>query len=234
MFVNHYYERIRHHVQEPLKYFQSTSPRKLLFSINFFVAAYSICLSSFSLFLSSLLYDPGFATGWIVWLGLAVVGICLAITCIIGMRGAHLVSLDLLLTYFWGIIVFIGPLVLGTVAAIQFYLFMETWFYHEWPLVTFAKMRALFCPDNTANEKCMGPLTNGNDDGTVLQWCMSNFNNATDCQVSPKLLHSNYNKDIYDTLLVLHDPLVHPQWRHVYRCQSFQSTHAGSSLSVCL
>ena len=63
----------------------------------------------------SLLYDPGFATGWIVWLGLSIVGLCLSITCAIGMRGAHVVSLDMLLSYFWGVIVFIGPLVIGRV-----------------------------------------------------------------------------------------------------------------------
>ncbi len=132
---------------------------------------------------SSLLYDPGFATGWIVWLGLAIVGSCLAIACIIGMRGAHLVSLDLLLTYFWGILIFIAPLLLGTVAAFKFYMFMETWFYHQWELPTFGEVRKLLCsPSSTAFTKCIAPINGGKNFPNVNAWCL-NFYNSTDCEV---------------------------------------------------
>lgn len=44
---------------------------------------------------------------------LLVVGLFIAIAAIIGMRGAHLVNLELLLTYFWGIIISISPLGIG-------------------------------------------------------------------------------------------------------------------------
>lgn len=174
------------------------NPRKLLFALNFLVAAFSLCLSGFSIFLCSLLYDPGFISGWVDWLGthvlnplilkilnlciknisgLSVVGLCLAIVCIVGMRGAHMVSLDHLLTYFWGIIVFIAPLLLGTVACFDFYQYMETWFMHQWEQPNFIHMRELFCPSNTAATKCISPIK---DELTDSSWCIQLFN-ATDC-----------------------------------------------------
>ena len=108
------------------------------------------------------------------------------VTATIGLRGAHLVSLELLLTYFWGIIVFIVPLVLGLFACFNFLAYTRIWFKHAWTLDSFAQVRKLFCiPHDTADNKCKAPIdsvivspiyaTN------VTTWCLKNFN-ATDCE----------------------------------------------------
>lgn len=158
------------------KYSDLRDSRKVLFSVNLIIAICSLCLSGFSAYLSVILYDPAFSSGWINWLGLSIVGLALAVTCIVGMRGAHLVSLDLLLTYFWGITVFVAPLLLGIVACIDFYSYMSVWFEHEWEEQNFQGVRELFCPPEQPNlAKCAAPLFNAGD------WCMKNFN-STDCQ----------------------------------------------------
>lgn len=136
------------------------------------------------------------STGWITWLGMSLVAICLTITSVIGMRGAHKVSLDLLLTYFWGIIVFIAPLLLALFACFNFYFYTRIWFKHQWGTVRFERVRSLFCrPRYTANNKCIAPLNDGTvyyaDDDYSLNgysyhnnyttnWCLENYN-ATDC-----------------------------------------------------
>jgi len=113
-------------------------------------------------------------------LGLGVVGIGLTITCIVGLRGAHLVSLEHLLTYFWGTIIFIAPLIVSTVAAFRFSLTVASWMTHYWDQPSFASMREILCsPSETAYTKCMTPA--GNE--SPLAWCLTNFN-ATDCEVS--------------------------------------------------
>ena len=52
---------------------------------------------------------------------LMVVGVFIAIAAIIGMRGAHLVNLELLLTYFWGIIILISPLGIGLFVSLNIF-----------------------------------------------------------------------------------------------------------------
>ena len=59
------------------------------------------------------------------------------------MRGAHIVSFDILLSYFWGIIVFIAPLGLGTMVAFTFYQYIGIWFNHQWSQSSFLKIRKL-------------------------------------------------------------------------------------------
>ncbi len=124
-------------------------------------------------------------TGWINWFGLSIVGICLAITAIIGMRGAHLVSLELLLTYFWGIIVFIAPLLLGLFACFNFFLYTRVWFRHAWTLDNFMQVRELFCETDTAENKCKAPINSGvvtsSNAFNVTSWCLRRYN-ATDCE----------------------------------------------------
>lgn len=58
--------------------------------------------------------------------------------CIVGMRGAHLVSFELLLIYFWGITMFIGPLVLAVAAGFNFYFYMTVWITHYWESASFS------------------------------------------------------------------------------------------------
>jgi hypothetical protein len=177
MSLNYYYERIKYNVQEPARFLGSTSPRKIMIGVNFAIAVLSLGLGGFSIYLSYLLYESRFLSGWVVWLGLSFVGITLAATCSIGMRGAHVLSLELLLTYFWGICVFIAPLILGTVASFDFYTYIRTWFLHEWAESGFQRIRDRFCA-STANSKCAPPILG--IDGSVDKWCQVNYN-ATDC-----------------------------------------------------
>ena len=121
----------------PIRFISSLPPRTLLFSYNFAVCVCSVVLTFCSVYVASLFYiGEQSATGnrgtdWITWLGLGIIGLILTATCIIGMRGAVIVSLDLLLIYFWAIVVFVAPLLLGTIACFDFYLYMKVYFRHR-------------------------------------------------------------------------------------------------------
>ncbi len=155
--------------------------RKVLFVVNLLIALAGLALAMFCGWLSVTMYDETYFTAYTGWLGLSFMGVMLTIVCIIGMRGAHLVSLDLLLTYFWGITVFIGPLMLGIVACMDFYTYMSVWFRHTWELPPFQGLHPLFCVkyangDPDAIPKCKAPLV-GTD-----AWCMREFDGATNCK----------------------------------------------------
>src|SRR4051812_43947298 len=90
---------------------------------------------------------------------MAIVGLGLTVTAIIGMRGAHLVSLELLLTYFWGIIMLVVPLLLGLFACFNFFAYTRIWFKHAWNLENFSEVRHIFCnPASSADNKCKAPI----------------------------------------------------------------------------
>lgn len=187
----YYFESITQRIDYPFHVLATTSPRKLLFGINFLLAICCLSLAGFAIFLCQLFYDPDFTSGWIIWLGMSIVALFLAAVSIIGMRGAHMVSLDLLLTYFWGIIVFVAPLLLALFACFNFFFYTRIWFKHQWATVRFEKVRSIFCsPRSTANNKCIAPLGDEvyyvDDDYYTYQsnytttWCLANYN-ATDC-----------------------------------------------------
>ena len=172
----------------PIRFISSLPPRTLLFSYNFAVCVCSLVLTFCSVYVASLFYigETNGATGergteWITWLGLAIIGVMLTATCIIGMRGAVIVSLDLLLIYFWSIVVFVAPLLLGTIACFDFYLYMEVYFRHRWEFNYFSEVRVLFCAPGTSMSKCRAPLGGGMDFESVDDWCRYYYN-STDCQ----------------------------------------------------
>ena len=129
-------------------------------------------------------------SGWTNWLVLVFVSTFLVMASIVGMRGAHLVSLELLLTYFWAIIVLIAPLLLGLFAVFNFSFYSRIWYKHQWSTPNFYYVRRLFCnPSSTANTKCVAPLYDQysvlNDDiaagfNSTTTWCLYLYN-ATDC-----------------------------------------------------
>jgi hypothetical protein len=127
-------------------------------------------------------------TGWINWFILAVVGIFLTFTAVVGMRGAHQVSLELLLSYFWSTLVLFAPLLLGIFAVFNISFYTRIWFKHQWETPDFDPLRRLFCdPKDTWDNKCISPLFNsptvfGNVTyNSTMQWCQALYN-ATDCQ----------------------------------------------------
>lgn len=151
--------------------------RKVLFFINLLLCVASIILAGFSTFLAYLFYDEYYYTVWLTWVGIGATFIMFVTVCIIGMRGAYLVSLDHLLTYFWGAVVFTGPLLLAVIFCLDFYDYMLVWFRHQWELDNFAQMRLIFCEegdDVNAMGKCAAPLIEPDS------WCWTNFN-ASDC-----------------------------------------------------
>jgi hypothetical protein len=137
----------------------------------------SMFISGATLFLTVIFYDPHSLGASASWLSISVAGISLLIFATIGLRGTILVNLELLLTYFWGIIVFISALTLAVVASLDAYQFIYLWQQHTWEKPSYLYMREMFChPKSTSHGKCLAPLTVPN----VTSWCVSLFN-ATDC-----------------------------------------------------
>lgn len=184
---NYYFEKISQQVVYPLHAFEATSPRKVLFAINLVLSVCAMVMTTYSVYLTWLLYDPNFITGWSNWFILVVVGVFTAATAIVGMRGAHMVSLELLLSYFWSIIVLIAPILLGLFAVFNFSFYTRIWFKHQWDKDDFYPLRQLFCdPSETANNKCLAPLfdtyvQNATAYNSTQTWCLALYN-ATDCE----------------------------------------------------
>ena len=192
MSAQYYFEKVSQQVVYPLHAFDAISPRKALFGVNLVLALCAITISIYSAYLTRLLYDPYFFTGWINWFILVVVGVFLTITAIVGMRGAYVVSLELILSYFWGIIVLIAPLLLGLFAVFNISFYTRIWFQHQWGEPDFVQIRQLFCrPSSTANGKCIAPLFDSTYTTPIIAgnvtynstqtWCISLYN-ATNCE----------------------------------------------------
>ena len=154
------------------------SPRRLLFLLISVICVSSLVLSSFSIFLTRIFYNEEDLTASSSWLGISIGSISLFLMCIVGLRGTHLVNLDLLLSYFWGITVFISALTLAVVSCFNSYIYIRIWLKHSWQKRSFQTMREYFCmPKETAGNKCIAPI----NVGSVTEWCMTNYN-AMDCQ----------------------------------------------------
>jgi hypothetical protein len=155
------------------------SPRRLSFLLISVICASSVFISGFSIFLSNIFYNDSDPSGSVGWVGISIGGISLFFMCIVGLRGTHLVNLDLLLTYFWGITVFISALTLAVVSCFNSYIYIKIWLKHSWQKPSFKEMREYFCePRDTADGKCIAPI----NVGPITTWCMQEFENATDCQ----------------------------------------------------
>eukprot|EP01038_Epipyxis_sp_PR26KG_P011503 gene11503-15409_t len=114
--------------------------------------------------------------GWF-WLGLSVVGCCLIFTSLLGMRGAHLVSIELLLSYFWTVILCVAPFMISLFGCFNFYFFLEIWLSHQWEVANFSHMRKIFCESGTAQSACRIPLVELSNSSST--WCTQHYNNQT-------------------------------------------------------
>jgi len=102
-----------------------------------------------------------------------------------------MVSLELLLSYFWATIVLIAPLMLGLFAVFNISFYTRIWLKHQWETDEFTVFRQLFCkPASSADGKCVAPLfdivadsSTGNATlfNSTQTWCLSLYN-ATDCE----------------------------------------------------
>ena len=173
---------------KPFLWLTSYSPRELLLMNNTVLAVCSVCLLAFALYMCAIFYqsaadsykDETNGNGWIQWLGLAIVGAALSFTCFVGIRGAKIVSLELLLFYFWGIAFFLAPLLLATIMCFDFYTYVNVYFRHQWEHRTFLEIRKFFCDGNTADNKCISPILGGPDYDTVDAWCLGEHG-SLDC-----------------------------------------------------
>lgn len=188
------FERLIHRFRSLYQTF-NIGPRQTLVGLSFVNVILSACLSAISIFLCVIFFDTKFLSGWVNWAATGVVSIFLVFVSIVGLRGANYVSLDLLLTFFW-LIAFISiPLLLALFACFNFFLYIRIWFKHNWELPSFLRLRQIFCPPHTANNKCIAPLTgdsiileddiflsdDDNSNYTIASWCMHNYN-ASDCE----------------------------------------------------
>lgn len=192
--MSSFYSDLMTHRYHLVKFIFAEHQRTLLFVLITCVTIFSMLLTSYSIYLSYLFYDPTTTTSGnknnnngggnssvLNWIGLAVVGICLMTTCIIGLRGTHIVNLDLLLTFFWGVMIFIGPFILAIVVGFDFFLFLSIYFDHGWNTSTFRGIREIFChPSSYADTLCAVPYQYATNRASVNSWCLTNYN-STDC-----------------------------------------------------
>ena len=108
----------------------------IMLILSLLIAGYSLFLCV--LFAGSTRSYSGFL--YFVMIALTIVSLALATICIVGIRGALDVSLELLLLHFWGITVFIGPLILGVVVAFLFMNYIHNWVIHSWDSINFIKV----------------------------------------------------------------------------------------------
>jgi hypothetical protein len=165
-------------------------PRKLLMFNNFILLITSVALFGFAVLVCVVFYQSSAQntntsetdrfTSLYNWIGLSLAGLGMSILCVLGMRGAHLVSLELLLFYFWGVTFFVSPLILATVICFDFYVYLSTYFTHNWESAEFYQVRKYFCIDGTADNKCIAPIYGGPDYESLDAWCLTLYN-ATDC-----------------------------------------------------
>jgi hypothetical protein len=116
--------------------------RKVL-ALNMLILFLSLSfMACFSLVICYLFYETANAKETIFynWLVLGFIEVCMSWVCVVGLRGVHLLSFDMLLLYFWGVTMFFGPLILTAVAGFDFYLFLEIWFRHSWDSSMFSKV----------------------------------------------------------------------------------------------
>lgn len=168
--------------EKPLRSVFQASPRKLLFLTCLVMFLVSVIMVMFSAYMCTLFYDPGSANAaWLNFLGLCVVGVLLGFVCLLGMRGAHIVTLDYILYYFWLTVVLIAPLALGCFICFDFIIYMNLWFLHSWDQPAFEQVRVIFCEPGTANTLCVAPVQGGKNYNNTELWCLALYN-ATTCE----------------------------------------------------
>jgi hypothetical protein len=168
-------------VYAPIKAAFNQHQRRLLMFLIVLIALFSMALCIFSIYLATIFYEANHSESIITWILLAMVGIFLMITCIAGLRGSHFVNLELLLSFFWGVMVFIAPLLLGIISCFDLYSYIRLVFIHNWHTPAYSNLRNIFCsPASSADFQCAAPYEGGFEFETVDQWCISNFN-STSC-----------------------------------------------------
>ena len=132
---------------EKMKIAMIPTQRKVL-AFNMLVLCLSLSsMACFSLVVCYLFYDTANSEDTIFynWLVLCFIEVCMSSVCVVGLRGVHLLSFEMLLLYFWGVTMFFGPLIMSAVAGFDFYLFLQIWFKHSWTTALFSQVKPLQC-----------------------------------------------------------------------------------------
>jgi hypothetical protein len=184
------FDFVNHKLYHLAKSVVTQHQRILLVSLIVIIELFSILLTSYAIYLTTLFYVPKTDTtshkdsnssNVFNWIGLSVTGFWLMTVCLIGLRGAQIVNLNLLLTFFWGIMIFIAPLILGIVVGFDFYTYLDIYFKHDWSTRSFEGVRKLFCrPTSSASTLCQVPYQDYTPYSNINSWCLGNFN-STDC-----------------------------------------------------
>jgi hypothetical protein len=175
--VNSVGHSLFYNVYYPVRSLFSTHHRKLLLFLIGLITLCSAVLAIISIYLASLFYVETEISSLLTWIGLSMVGIGLLIVCVVGLRGAYYVNVELLLGFFWGVMVFLAPLIIAVITCFDVYLYIDIFYMHFWDQPEFSGLRHLFCPEGTAETTCAAPNT---DFAETLTWCERNYN-ATDC-----------------------------------------------------
>jgi hypothetical protein len=151
--------------------------RRLLLVMISLITLCSAFLACISIYLASLFYVNDQVSSLFTWVGLSLVGIGLLIICCVGLRGAYNINIELLLGFFWGVMVFLAPLIIGVITCFDLYQYVGIFYRHFWDQPSFKGVRRLFCESGTAGTLCAAP---NHDVVYVTSWCLRNYN-STDC-----------------------------------------------------
>ena len=72
-----------------------TNYRRILIVLIVYLLLFSLFLAGVSMYLTQIFYYENSSTNWSNWLALSFLGVCLAVICALGLRGAHVVNLDI-------------------------------------------------------------------------------------------------------------------------------------------
>ena len=144
----------------PVTTLKNTSPGSIMFVINLImVFVFSAIIFTSGLVFYFLAGDFSADTGFIIWTALLLVCCSEIIVCFVGLRGSYLVSLDILINYFWGVSVLIVPLCITIYGSYNYLENAQLYAEHQWTHDSFDNARKIFCdPPDTYKTECMVPF----------------------------------------------------------------------------
>ena len=184
-------EKFRVVTNYPINVIHNMSPANGIFIVNCVMIACFSVVVVFTCFVLQAILSVKSDTGWYYWALLGVVSVSEIIVCVVGLRGSYYVSLEILLSYFWGILVLIVPLCICLYGCINYYATVTVYSKKQWSHQSFNGLREFFCdPPDTANTLCAVPF-----DQNVTSYCLINYQ-STNCEV----IRDNAYTDILELL----------------------------------
>ena len=167
---------LNHSLYHPVKSIFNSHQRRLLLVLISMLTLFSVSLGIFSGYLGKLFFVKNQPSSVVTWAGMSLVCLGLIVVCITGLRGAYFMNIELLLGFFWGVMIFLAPLVLVVISCFDLYQYINIFYVHLWNLPSFAGLRHIFC-QGSEDTLCAAP--NGTPE-VIGSWCLQNYN-STDC-----------------------------------------------------